>query len=342
MKSFALALLSLTAVVALPLEKSLKDESSEDGWLVPQLDGSIKWMTREQADMDIRHDERARKAKPVKVEFYLYTRNNPDEPDQLLLDDVDSLKNSNFNKKHPTRFIIHGWQNDYKSDVNTITRDALLTTGDYNVISVNWSNKANKLNYATSAKYVPDVGKIVAQMIDFLVTKGKMSMKTLNVFGHSLGAHAAGYAGKHVTEGEIPIIIAFDPALPLFKYENCDERLCDTDAAYVESIQTNGGLLGFLMPIGKAAFYPNGGKSQPGCGLDLAGTCAHSRSYIYYAEAIKEQYFLSLKCENWETAVKKACPEDNGVALLGNPKNYKYASGSFFTPVNKKAPYGRK
>lgn len=342
MKFLAVALLCLTAVVALPLDNTILDQTNEDGWFVPLVNGTFKWMTKAEADKEVRHEEMGRKAKPVKVEFYLYTAQNPDEAQKIDLENVDSLKSSNFNKKNPTRFIIHGWQNNYKSDINTVTRDSILATGDHNVICVNWSNKAGKLNYSTSASYVADVGKKVAEMIDFLVAKGKMSMKTLNILGHSLGAHAAGFAGKHVTAGQVPVIIGFDPALPLFNYNNCDERLCETDAAYVESIQTNGGLLGFLKPIGKASFYPNGGKSQPGCGLDLSGSCAHSRSFIYYGEAIREDYFLSLKCDDWRTAVKKACEEHAGVAKLGNPMNFKYASGSFLTPVNKKSPYGKK
>ncbi|XP_055916674.1 phospholipase A1-like [Eupeodes corollae] len=341
MKTFAIVLLCLTAVFALPLEKSVKDdEPSEEGWFVPQLDGSFKWMTMEDAEMEVRREERGRKAKPLNVEFYLYTRDNPDKPDKIFLNDVESLKKSHFNKKYPTRFIIHGWQNSYKSDVNVEIREALLETGEFNVISVNWSKKAGKLIYSTSASYVPDVGEIVAQMVDFLVAKGGMSIKTLNLIGHSLGAHAAGYAGKNISKGKVPVIIGLDPALPLFKLNDCEKRLCETDASYVESIQTNGGLLGFLEPIGKAAFYPNGGKSQPGCGLDMTGTCSHSRSYIYYAEAIREDYFTSLKCEDWTNAVKKDCEENAGIAKLGNPRNFKYASGTYLTPVNKKSPYG--
>lgn len=53
----------------------------------------------------------------------------------------------------------------------------------------------------------------------------------------------------------------------LFVKEKPEERLNSTDAIYVETIQTS--KLGFFdPPIGAVAFYPNGGKIQPGCSWD--------------------------------------------------------------------------
>lgn len=53
-----------------------------------------------------------------------------------------------------------------------------------------------------------------------------------------------------------------DPAAPLFKYEEVENRLADTDALYVEVIYTS--KLGHVEPLGQANFYPNGGRFQPG------------------------------------------------------------------------------
>jgi len=167
-----------------------------------------------------------------------------------------------------------------------------------------------------------------------------MSFSTLTVIGHSLGAHVAGFTGKNTKNGKIDTIIGLDPALPLYSFDTPTKRLCSTDALYVESLQTNGGELGFLKPIGKGAFYPNGGKSQPGCGLDVSGGCAHSRSYMYYAESVKLNDFPSVKCENYEYAVKKDCGATYSSVRMGALSNANMAAGDFYTPVNSKSPYG--
>lgn len=84
----------------------------------------------------------------------------------------------------------------------------------------------------------------------------------VTVAGHSLGGHAAGFVGKHVTRGRIQSIIGLDQAGPLFSLANSETRMDIGDAIYTEGIITNGGTLGFFEPILHATFYPNGGRSQ--------------------------------------------------------------------------------
>ncbi|XP_055845363.1 phospholipase A1 VesT1.02-like [Episyrphus balteatus] len=344
MKKFLIVLLSLTLVFALPInevEDSLEDDVPEDGWFVPQKDGSLKWMTEEEAQIQARAQLMSRKkSKEAKVEFYLYTAEFPNEGHQIYIGDSANLKMSSFNSENPTRIIIHGWQNNYKSDVNTEIREALFSMGEYNVISVDWSDKADRYNYVSAAGAVSEIGQRVAHLIEFLRDEGNVKNEDLIVIGHSLGAHVAGFAGKTIEGEQIHTIIGLDTAFPLFKYDKCDERLCSTDAMYVESIHTNGKLLGFIQPIGQVAFYPNGGKTQPGCGLDMSGTCSHSRAYIYYAESIR-QNFLGLKCDDWKTAVKKNCLAGGQGTMAGfsHAYNYMKLDGTFYSPVDKKSPY---
>ncbi|XP_055916670.1 phospholipase A1 VesT1.02-like [Eupeodes corollae] len=345
MKTFLLILLSLTLAFALPTkEKNFVDDDDEpeDGWFVPQSDGSLKWMTEEEAQLEIRALTMSRKkSKEAKVQFYLYTPAIPEDPQEFFIGDLDSLVWAGFNPGYETRIIIHGWQNNFKSDVNTEIRDALLSVGNYNVICVDWSDKADSYNYMSAKKAIPEIGQRIAYLIEFLRDEGLMRSKDLKVIGHSLGAHVAGYAGKLIEGEQINSIIGLDVAYPLFKYDNCDERLCSTDAVYVESIHTNGKLLGFIQPIGQAAFYPNGGRTQPGCGLDMIGTCSHSRAYLYYAEAIRQQ-FLGIKCDHWKDAVEKDCKltgDPSMVASFDDESNHMVLEGSFYSPINKKPPY---
>lgn len=68
-----------------------------------------------------------------------------------------------------------------------------------------------------------------------------------------------------MTGEKLPRIIALDPAGPLFTYRPDDLRLNRRDAKIVEVIHTNGGVLGFSSDAGTIDFFPNGGRSQPGC-----------------------------------------------------------------------------
>lgn len=302
---------------------------------MPQFNGDLQWISREQ----YAKESASIQPRAGQVNFYLYTKSNPTSPRQISLNDASALANSNFNKNNPTRFVIHGWNNNYQSDVNVEIRSALLATGSYNVICVDWSSSAVTVNYASARYDVPSVGQVVANFIDFLNSSGGMSFGSLGLIGHSLGAHVSGFAAKLVRRGRVQTIHGLDPALPLFSYSDCGARLCSSDANYVESIQTNGGTLGFLEPIGKSAFYPNGGKSQPGCGIDLTGGCAHSRSYIYYAESLRRNDFPTMKCGSYNSAVDNSCGSTYSNIRMGSASNFG-TSGYYYVPVKSSAPYG--
>lgn len=94
--------------------------------------------------------------------------------------------------------------------------------------------------------------------------------------GHSLGAHVAGFAGRAVqdlTGGlQIARITGLDPAGPLYSefWVGEDNRLNNDDAELVVAIHTDGGLAGYINPIGDIDFYPNGGvQPQPGCSITI-------------------------------------------------------------------------
>lgn len=88
--------------------------------------------------------------------------------------------------------------------------------------------------------------------------------------GHSLGCHVAGYIGKYMfasANEKIGRITALDPGGPKFDNPEMeqDERLCKTDANFIDVIHTDINFCGYTKPIGHVDFYPNGGKRQPGC-----------------------------------------------------------------------------
>ncbi|XP_023308368.2 phospholipase A1 VesT1.02-like [Lucilia cuprina] len=340
MKLFLILAVSCLAVSASIFDEDDTRIHGENGWYVPREDGSFDWVDREVAESYLEAMENIESfgLTTTPVTYHLYTQSNP-KKGQKITADGKSIAKSYFNPAHPTRFVIHGWTQSYTADMNKEIRDAWLSIGEYNIIVVDWA-RARSVDYATSVLAVPTVGKKVANMIDYLVKIHGMSLDTLYVIGHSLGAHVAGYAGKNVKSGQIHTIIGLDPALPLFHYDKPAKRLSSTDAFYVESIQTNGGELGFLKPIGKGAFYPNGGKSQPGCPLDVAGACSHGRSCTYYAEAVAQDNFATVKCQNYMDAVGDRCGATYSSVRMGADKNSYMVAGEYYVPVNKKAPFG--
>lgn len=112
-------------------------------------------------------------------------------------------------------------------------------------------------------------------------------------------------------------IVGLDPAGPLFTLQEAESRLADTDAQYVETIQTCSGTLGFTAPLGNASFYPNWGKSQPGCGLDMTGVCAHNRANEFYIESINTPQFFAVQCDSFETLQTKNCSFASEVHQMG-------------------------
>ncbi|XP_034665232.1 phospholipase A1-like [Drosophila subobscura] len=332
---FVLAAL-LAAACALPIEERI---NGENGWYVPQVDGSFKWMELKDAEELLANAEQMEGRASNDVRFYLYTRSNPTDGKEIKAE-ASSVDDSHFDKDHGTRFVIHGWNGRYTDDMNTRITKSWLSKGDYNVIVVNW-DRAQSIDYASSVLAVPAAGEKVGEMINYLHEHHGLSLDSLEVIGHSLGAHVAGYAGKKVGDHRVHTIVGLDPALPLFSYDKPDKRLSKDDAFYVESIQTNGGKLGFLKPIGKGAFYPNGGKKQPGCGVDVTGSCSHGRSVLYYAEAVTEDNFGTVKCHDYEAAVAKECGSTYSSIRMGAVYNAYMVEGDFYVPVNSKEPFGK-
>ncbi|ALC45600.1 CG6296, partial [Drosophila busckii] len=328
---------------ALPIEDAARI-NGQNGWYVPQLEGGLKWLSLDEAaaqltayetlndlELDARISLNA-------VTFYLYTKSNP-TIGQVIKPTKESIDLSNFNAAHPTRFTIHGWNSNYKDGVNTGVRDAWFLQGDYNMIAVDWA-RGRSLEYASSVAGVPATGKKIATLIDFLVNGYSMSLKTLEIVGFSLGAHVAGHSAKQVSSGVVQKVVGLDPAMPLISYEKPAKRLSSNDAHYVESIQTNGGTLGYTKPIGRAAFYPNGGKTQPGCTMDVTGSCSHTRAVSYYVESLRMDDFPSMKCKSHEQAHNKDCGNTYSSVRMGSPLNENMAVGEFYVPVNNAYPYG--
>ncbi|XP_023034214.1 phospholipase A1 isoform X3 [Drosophila willistoni] len=188
---------------------------------------------------------------------------------------------------------------------------------------------------------VRGVGRRIGKMINLLAKYGFANAVNIHLIGFSIGAHIAGFAGKYVGDGKIQSITGLDPALPGFVHGWSAFRLHSTDAEYVETIVTSGGLQGMLKPIGKAVFYVNGGEHQPGCIADIFGICAHERAVTYYAEAVQHNQFGTYKCPHYQTALLKNCDPTFSNVRMGNTfDNIGKADGIYYVPIKSKSPFG--
>jgi pancreatic triacylglycerol lipase len=68
------------------------------------------------------------------VFFLLFTPRNPTSGQRLSTNDANAIRNTQWNSGAPTRFVIHGWNNDAKSAVNTQITAAYVARGNFNVV----------------------------------------------------------------------------------------------------------------------------------------------------------------------------------------------------------------
>jgi pimeloyl-ACP methyl ester carboxylesterase len=274
------------------------------------------------------------------VVFILFTRRNP-TAGQIINFNMNSVRNSQFAAAQGVRFIIHGWNSNRNTAMNNFMRNDFLALANHNVIVVDWGAGAQTPNYLTARNRVGDVGAAVARMMDELVGAGLSAFSRINVVGHSLGGHVAGFSGKRATRGRIQALFATDPAGPLFSLNDPANRLAAGDAVYTEAIHTNAGVLGFDAPITHAAFYPNWGTTQPGCGTDATGACAHERSNLFYSESINSARFVARRCAAGYSAItSRNCPTGGGTGTMGRDSS-KSLNGVFFLETNAAAPFAR-
>ncbi|XP_077287749.1 pancreatic lipase-related protein 2-like [Arctopsyche grandis] len=159
-------------------------------------------------------------------------------------------------------------------------------------------------SYFTTSTNSQIVGEALGGLLAKLYAGG---IRKFYLVGHSLGAHASGFAGKtflKLTGVKLDRITGLDPAGPCFVYEPSNLRLDSTDANFVDIIHTNMYITGLSTQIGHVDFYPDGGSDMAGCFL---ASCSHLRSGYFFAESVYNNKFLAVKCDNWNTFKSKSC-----------------------------------
>ncbi|XP_064071142.1 pancreatic lipase-related protein 2-like isoform X1 [Vanessa tameamea] len=254
-------------------------------------------------------------------QYWLFTRQNPTSRQVLVNGNINSVLNSNYRANRPTKVIVHGWNNNGNTQMNPLITSAFLAVQDVNVIVVDWNQLANGA-YTTAVRGVPDVGRHLGNFLIWLFNNAGGNWNQLHLVGFSLGAHVVGNAG-HTVGGRAVRITGLDPAGP--QWGGNANALNRNSAIYVESIHTDGRILGIFDPISNADFYPNGGRNpQPGC---LISTCSHGRATELFASSIRFNHFVGRQCNNLNEAQLSSC---NGNQLrMGNADVGKRGAGLF-------------
>ncbi|XP_054359310.1 pancreatic triacylglycerol lipase [Pongo pygmaeus] len=265
--------------------------------------------------------------KDVNTRFLLYTNENPNNFQEVVADS-SSISGSNFKTNRKTRFIIHGFIDKGEENWLADLCKNLFKVESVNCICVDWKG-GSRTGYTQASQNIRIVGAEVAYFVEVLQSAFSYSPSNVHVIGHSLGAHAAGEAGRR-TSGTIGRITGLDPAEPCFQGTPELVRLDPSDAKFVDVIHTDGAPivpnLGFGMSqvVGHLDFFPNGGVEMPGCKknilsqiVDIDGiwegtrdfaACNHLRSYKYYTDSIvNPDGFAGFPCASYSVFTANKC-----------------------------------
>ncbi|XP_026331318.1 hepatic triacylglycerol lipase-like [Hyposmocoma kahamanoa] len=330
MKVFFLVLVATVYIAsALPVEEQRQKHVYSRFIEIPDDEGNMHLVDLEAEPDMAAIEEHTRN--PNNNVYLLYTRRNQIFSQTLVMNDENSIINSNFNPNDPTIVIVHGWISSRESEPNPTVRSAFLSTSEVNVISVEWRELAFS-DYVTAVNGVPAVGRGIGQFLIFLNRVTGARFDQMHLVGFSLGAHVVGNAGRE-TGGRVARVTGLDPSGPLWNYNN--ERLNADDGVYVEAIHTDGGVLGIGLPIVQVDFFPNGGFYQPGCLVTTR--CNHDRAWELFAVSVTHGHLFGRRCLTMLQVTTDLCTSDT--LQLGNDNLRKTGSGMYRVNTGSRHPF---
>jgi len=292
-------------------------------------------------------------ANPEDVHFYLYTKENPDQLVELFPGDLDSIDGSTFDPEGSVKLLIHGFGGGYDHSFPWTLRGEYVKqamTEKMNVILMDWETLSASPDYFGAVQNAQIASSTAAEFLNFLVTEGKTTWAKVHLIGYSLGGQVVGQIGHKIQQlaggAKASRITALDPALPLFDVAHPDNRTSPDDASFVDVIHTAAnGFLGMFEASGHVDSYPNGGRYQPGCGIDLTGSCAHGRAPAIFTESVfatdegDSTKFYGLKCESFENFEIGACAGNDEVEVGHfTPSD---ATGTYFFHTKAQSPFAK-
>ncbi|XP_004647595.1 pancreatic lipase-related protein 2 [Octodon degus] len=264
----------------------------------------------------------------INTQFFLYTNENQNNYQLITATDPATIEASNFNLDRKTRFIIHGFIDNGEKNWLTDMCRRMFQVEKVNCICVDWQGGSLAM-YSQAVQNVRVVGAEVAYLVQVLSEQLGYEPANVHLIGHSLGAHAAGEAGRRL-EGRVGRITGLDPAEPCFQGTPEEVRLDPSDAMFVDVIHTDIAPIvpsfgfGMSQKVGHMDFFPNGGRDMPGCeknivstiidvngfweGINNLAACNHLRSHKYYSSSIlNPDGFVGYPCASYEEFQEDGC-----------------------------------
>ncbi|XP_072095925.1 pancreatic triacylglycerol lipase-like [Mobula birostris] len=290
----------------------------------------------------------------IGTRFLLYTRQNPDNFQEISGTDPQTVAASNFDTNQKSVLVVHGHLKNGDSQWVVDLCKTILQVDGVNCISVDW-NGGSQCVFSQAAQNVRVVGAEIAFFLDALESNYNYTLPDVYLVGHGLGAHAAGEAGRR--KPGISRITGLDPVAPYFQNTPPEVRLDPTDALFVDVIHTDGSLkypskgFGIIYPCGHVDFYPNGGDNMPGCSKNLISTildvdgiwegtknflsCNHFRAVKYFTESLTSPGgFEGFSCAGEEEFLGGCfmCPTDGCPNMGYDIGRYRPAPGLLHQP----------
>ncbi|KAJ2943599.1 hypothetical protein O0L34_g16708 [Tuta absoluta] len=253
------------------------------------------------------------------------------------------VKDPKFNLTKKTFLYVGGWLDSPGFPWGIVLAKHYTDLG-YNVLMLD-TNTFTTFDYPKAARYMRPVGRHVAEMLANL-TKLGLNPKKLEVLGLSLGGQTISFIAKNyrmMTGMNISRLTALDPSGPCFRNLGPEDRLDQSDADFVDVVDTNIDGYGMAAPVGHVNFYVNGGEYQPGdiwwipCDI----VCSHIRSYFLWISSLQNpNSFLAVKCDSVQQARNKECfknkPQVTNILGLNTDRTKK---GIFYLATSNEFPY---
>ncbi|KAG7302518.1 hypothetical protein JYU34_012432 [Plutella xylostella] len=231
----------------------------------------------------------------VKVYAYNYASNISEV---YTIDDAAAaiLNRQDFDPGQCIDIFISGYTNTIDSEPSQVARCTLskITCKNKGTLAILFDHSAyTNQGYIRAIDYAKSIGQAIGRMVLQLLSK--VSIRDINISGHSLGAQIMGYTAETVKNAgsPFPIIYAMDPAGPC--YQECPKEhvrsgQADTVVSFHCSTRE-----GTELRISDYNFISDGGSVQKGCTMS---SCSHFKcAPISFQPSIEPDIWKSRLCD---------------------------------------------
>lgn len=273
---------------------------------------------------------------------------NSTNANQFQLYTVENLhtivSHPSFSTARDTVFYHYGFTQTETSDNVVDVINSYVTAGTTNFVLIYYLSAAT--NIITNTR---ELGGALADSYIRLCDNGFPASR-LHLVGFSLGAQTQAFASRNVqgrTNRRLVVgrLTGLDPGQIQAALIPLVGRLGAGDAAFVDSIHTEGVGFGDHQSVGHVHYMVNGGIAQPFCTSiinTIAQTCSHNFAVTAWAESVRARaaIFPSLQCGSWNLFLANNCNTGAPIGNMGVTTSHALR-GSYFLRTNNAAPFSR-